>query len=630
MIRMCVAPRKNEGAGDVMKKFLAIVTGVLLLCAAQARAECWYGMIFNGRPKNGDVWSLFACTQCSGGRCAAAVRMGASAEGCKAYAVTRPSCAQCVPGKTWDGKRCVCSAGTYGPSGERDKWAGGYIDTSLVPNLSGEQFKNKYGKCEACAGNFKVTSAVCTDCRGTDYYTAGIACGGSQAEFNAYCKPLVELYRLSAAEKAELEKIKEHQQKYGTYCTAWTCKAGYYKTNQDNGYCQPCSSVAVANGSCTACSNASTCTAAACNSGYGWNGSSCVKLSCPAGQYLNGGSCAACPSGQWSAGGTATSCQPCSSIGVANGKCTACSATGGCTAVSCNNGYKANGASCVQVTCPAGQRVSGASCAACPAGQWSAGGTATACQPCSSIAVANGTCTACSATGACAELSCARKYAFKNGACVPQKCFSNTYEDDSGACRPCSDIAVNGGVCSSCSYDGSVCESAACNEGWANDAAASCVPTKECSAGGFWDESSQSCKRCDTYIVPNGGCVECNASACTKAECDKAGMTFSESGQNCGVECAADQYLDASFECKACPSGQFSAGGRFVEATTCSSCSTIDVNGGTCVECSNGECKKASCSVGYRLDETGKKCLKNAANCMDGLSVTADGCCCAK
>ena len=199
--------------------------------------------------------------------------------------------------------------------------------------------------------------------------------------------------------------------------------------------------------------------------------------------------------------------------------------------------------------------------------------------------------------------------------------MAGTYEDASGNCRPCSD---------SCSYDGSVCESVSCNEGWTNASVTSCTATKVCSAGGFWDEESQSCKRCDTYMIANGGCVECDAAGCSKAECDKPNMTFDQNAQKCGVECAADTYLDASFECKACEKGQYSAGGWSAEATSCTACSTIAVEGGTCVECANGECLKASCGDGWRLDESGKKCLKNAANCLDGLTVSADGCCCVK
>jgi len=208
--------------------------------------------------------------------------------------------------------------------------------------------------------------------------------------------------------------------------------------------------------------------------------------------------------------------------------------------------------------------------------------------------------------------------------------MAGTYEDASGNCRPCSDIAVAGGECTSCSYDGSVCESVSCNEGWTNASVTSCTATKVCSAGGFWDEESQSCKRCDTYMIANGGCVECDAKACSKAECDKPNMTFDQNAQKCGVECAADTYLDASFACKACEKGQYAAGGWSAEPTNCTACSAIAVEGGTCVECENGECLKASCGDGWRLDESGKKCLKNAANCLDGLTVSADGCCCVK
>ena len=513
--------------------------------------------------------SFFVCTSCSGGTCTASVGPGSMAQqGCKRSSTS----------KTYNVYRCQqCIDGA--------EWR--YGDSS---GQNGCECKKGYYRSESllfsCVKCNSITGGTCSACQNSPY---------------------------------------------GVFCTEWTCNSGYYKTNKDYGYCKPCSSIAVSNGTCKACaSNRRACTSATCSAGYAWNGSVCARLNCAAGQYVSGNSCAACPSGQWSKGGTATSCSPCSSIGITNGKCTACSASGGCTAVSCNGGYKANGASCVQVTCSAGQYVSGNSCAACPSGQWSKGGTATSCSPCSSLSVANGTCTACTAAGACSEISCNDGYVFKAGACVVKKCVSGTYEDASGSCRPCSDIAVVGGVCTSCSYDGSVCESVSCAEGWTNASVTSCTATKTCSAGGFWDEESQSCKRCDTYMIANGGCVECDAAGCSKAECDKPNMTFSQSAQKCGVACADNQRLDTSFECQACEKGQYAAGGWSAEATSCTSCSTIAVEGGTCVECSDGACLKASCSDGYRLDDTGTKCLKNAANCLDGLSVTADGCCCAK
>ena len=586
-----------------MKKFLLVLTG-LLLFSTQANAACYAGMPLEGTKSQwgnsvNRNWGaierrILVCTKCSGGTCTAVDMGGVAQQGCKKNSTSGSyPCLQCVDNAemvTSDGGNgCQCKKGYY----SKLRSGNSYLYDCLKLNIS-------------------ITGGTCTN--------AG---------------------------------------KYGNsdpFCTSWECNSGYYKTDKDNGYCKSCSGVSVANGTCTACAATNciavscnpncnnprmckkdctscsgvTCTSATCSAGYAWNGSGCARLNCAAGQYVNGNSCAACPSGQWSKGGTAMSCSPCSSLSVANGKCASCSASGSCTAVSCNGGYKASGASCVQVSCPAGQYVNGNSCAACPSGQWSKGGTATSCSPCSSLSVANGTCTACTAAGACSEISCNDGYVFKAGACVVKKCMAGTYEDASGNCRPCSDIAVVGGVCTSCSYDGSVCESVSCAEGWTNASVTSCTATKTCSAGGFWDEESQSCKRCDTYMIANGGCVECDAKACSKAECDKPNMTFDQSAQKCGVACADNQRLDTSFECQACEKGQYAAGGWSAEATSCTSCSTIAVEGGTCVECSDGACLKASCSDGYRLDDTGTKCLKNAANCLDGLSVTADGCCCAK
>lgn len=562
-----------------MKKFWTVCFVAFLLFSARVNATCYVGMGFLDAKDN-----IFVCTKCSGGTCTASVGPGSMAQqGCKRSATTKKYntfyCLECIDNAEWRSKTapaqngCVCKKG--------------YVHDGRYPLYA----------CQRC--NVSVTAGTCS------------ACERTASNPNAL-----------------------------VYCTEWTCNSGYYKRTSfeaykenyaSSSYCKPCSSITVSNGTCTACAaDGSACTSAACSAGYAWNGSGCARLNCAAGQYVNGNSCAACPSGQWSNGGTATSCSPCSSLSVANGTCTTCSASGSCTAVSCSSGYKASGASCVQVTCPAGQYVNGNACAACPSGQWSKGGTATSCSPCSSLSVANGTCTACTTAGSCSEFVCSDGYALKNGSCVVKKCVSGTYEDASGNCRSCSDITVVGGECTSCSYDGSVCESVSCAEGWTNASVTSCTATKVCSAGGFWDEENQSCKRCDTYMIANGGCVECDAKACSKAECDKPNMTFDQSAQKCGVECAADTYLDASFACKACEKGQYAAGGWSAEATSCTACSAIAVEGGTCVECANGECLKASCGDGWRSDESGKKCLKNAANCLDGLTVSADGCCCVK
>ena len=517
----------------------------------------------------------------------------------------------CPAGQYVSGNSCVdCAAG---------KWsAGGTV--RYCSSCSNIHVDNNT-KCTGCSKDGKCTAGQCAG----DYMWNGSKCVRRVCSAGQYV--YVKSYSFSDDPSS---------------CVA--CPDGKWSQWSADGKttgCLPCSAITGIHGMCTACTASGVCTAASCASGYGWSGSAnaCVPLTCSAGQIFGAGSCVDCKPGTYSkALGTYKednyfpACLACSSIAVENGICTDCLKDGSaCTAATCNSGYMWNGSACVKLECPAGQYLKGTSCVNCPSDSWSAGGTATACQPCSSISVGNGTCVSCSAEGGCTTPLCSLKYAFtKKAGCVPQICFSNTYEDDSGNCRPCSDIAVNGGVCSACSYDGTACEKAECNEGWTNDTAASCTPTKECSAGGFWDEETQSCKGCDAYTVANGECSECNAAACTKAECDKANMTFSEADQKCGVECAANQYLDASFTCKACPSGQYSEGGRSAEATSCSSCSSFKVSGGTCVECSNDSCLKAVCSDGYRLDETGEKCVENAARCTDGLFVTSDGCCCTK
>ena len=157
------------------------------------------------------------------------------------------------------------------------------------------------------------------------------------------------------------------------------------------------------------------------------------------------------------------------------------------------------------------------------------------------------------------------------------------------------------------------------------------------------NEAHIGCKRASTnaclQCVDNGKWIQGDATGRTGCQC-KEGYYLNAKGSvyTCvenpkipngkGSRCSASSCLEWT-----CDSGYYKNTQNYVKtdfSTYCKPCSAIDVDGGTCVECSNGECKKASCSVGYRLDETGRKCLKNAANCMDGLSVTADGCYCAK
>ena len=608
-------------------------------------ARCSSGYAWNGSTcarlscPAGQYVSINSCVDCPDGKWSEGGTVG-YCWSCSTVRVDNTKCTACTKdGKCtagqcsgrymWNGSKCVprvCAAGqevyvkTYEfsddpstcvacPDGKWSQWSEDGKTTGCLPCSYFISIAN--GKCTACSSDKTCTAATCND----GYMWNGSACVKLECPAGQYAS--------------------------GNSCV--DCPSGKWSAGgtATSTSCQACASIKIKHGVCNACTASGVCTASSCNSerGYGWSDSAnaCVPLTCGVGQIFGSGSCYDCPSGTYSKGEKTYKednrfflCMTCSSIVIENGKCTDCTKDGTCTAADCNDGYAWNGSACVKLECPAGQYLNGTSCVNCPSDQWSAGGTATACQPCSSISVENGTCVSCSADGGCTTPVCSRKYAFKKGGCVPQICFSNTYEDDSGTCRPCSDIAVNGGVCTACSYDGTVCEKAECNEGWANDTAASCTPTKECSAGGFWDEETQSCKGCDAYTVANGECSECNAAACTKAECDKANMTFSEADQKCGVECAANQYLDASFECKACPSGQYSEGGRSAEATSCSSCSAFAVEGGTCVECSIDSCLKASCSDGYRLDETGKKCVENAARCTDGLFVTSDGCCCTK
>ena len=341
--------------------------------------------------------------------------------------------------------------------------------------------------------------------------------------------------------------------------------------------------------------------------------------------------CKKCEAGFYLKTGT---CYPCSAIAVENGTCTACSSTGTCTAVSCNEGYRANGFKCERITCPAGQYVNGNSCAACPSGTYSEGGTATSCTPCASgtwsparasncracpsISVSNGTCTACSLTGICTAVSCNSGYKANGTTCEKIVCPAH---------------------CSSCNVGGYCIQ---CESGYTlSDDRLSCLPAcsencKTCSNGVCTDcgdgytLNDGKCLDCSVYNVGNGTCTECDEYGCTDAECNGSNAFFNPTFRKCGVECDVNQYLDSSYTCRDCPVGQTSSGGWFANPTNCYSCDSIPVDGGRCTECKNGSCTKAECEDGYVLDSTGRTCIAALASCLSPLKISDDGCCCVK
>lgn len=359
------------------------------------------------------------------------------------------------------------------------------------------------------------------------------------------------------------------------------CEAGFYLKT---GTCYPCSAIAVENGTCTACSLTGICTAVSCNEGYKANGAKCERITCSTGEFLSGSTCKAC-----------------STIPVSNGVCTACSSTGTCTAVSCNEGYRANGNVCESVLCSAGEYLSGSTCISC-----------------STIPVENGTCKACTSGASCDAVDCNIGYKTVGTTCVKVECPLNCAACDSwGFCYQCE----NGYTLSddrlsclpACSENCKTCSNGVCTD-----------------CGDGYTLNDGKCLDCSVYNVGNGTCTACDEYGCTDAECNGINAFFNPTFRKCGVECDANQYLDSSYTCRDCPAGQTSPGGWFANPTNCYSCDSIPVDGGRCTECKNGSCTKAECEDGYVLDSTGRTCIAALASCLSPLKISDDGCCCVK
>ena len=564
--------------------------------------------------------------------------------------MTQSEC--CASKQTYDlyEAESICGEGNYTIKGVY--YAGCYVCAS-----SSNTVICKPG-CAAC-----ISAKLCKKCEAGFYLKTGTCypCSAIAVE-NGTCTACSSTGTCTAVSCNEGYKAN------GTKCEKITCPTGEYLSGST---CKACSTISISNGVCTACSSTGTCTAVLCNEGYRATGFKCERITCPAGQYVNGNSCAACPSGTYSEGGTATSCTPCASgtwsparasncracpsIIVSNGTCTACSLTGICTAVSCNEGYKANGAKCERITCSTGEYLSGSTCKAC-----------------STISVSNGVCTACSSTGTCTAVSCNEGYKANGNVCESVLCSAGEYLSGS-TCISCSTIPVENGTCKACT-SGASCDAVDCNIGYKtvgttcvkiecplncaacdswgfcyqcengytlSDDRLSCLPAcsencKTCSNGVCTDcddgytLNDGKCLDCSVYNVGNGTCTACDEYSCTDAECNGINAFFNPTFRKCGVECDANQYLDSSYTCRDCPAGQTSPGGWFANPTNCYSCDSIPVDGGRCTECKNGSCTKAECEDGYVLDSTGRTCIAALASCLSPLKISDDGCCCVK
>lgn len=162
-------------------------------------------------------------------------------------------------------------------------------------------------------------------------------------------------------------------------------------------------------------------------------------------------------------------------------------------------------------------------------------------------------------------------------------------------------------------------------------------------------ESAAVCERCKSgYALENNRCVSKNCPAgqflngttCTGC----AAGTYSDDGRSCKV-CPDGTYAgNGAASCTKCPAGTYASGtknsdhyickqcpnGSYASGTGNSSCktSTVVTN---CSTYSTTENKCITCNSGFTL-KNGQCVLQNTVNgsCPNGLSKSADGCCCVK
>ena len=137
-----------------------------------------------------------------------------------------------------------------------------------------------------------------------------------------------------------------------------------------------------------------------------------------------------------------------------------------------------------------------------------------------------------------------------------------------------------------------------------------------CPSGKYWATSVNDCVACPIY--------------CSVCESTSSGMSCSACGSGCFLKgiygcspCGAGTYSKGgtATSCRTCPAGTWSEWA----SSSCSPCSSIAVENGTCTSCSStGTCSAISCNSGYTLSNG--KCVKKPA-CSNGQYTASDGTC---
>ena len=142
-----------------------------------------------------------------------------------------------------------------------------------------------------------------------------------------------------------------------------------------------------------------------------------------------------------------------------------------------------------------------------------------------------------------------------------------------------------------------------------------------CPSGKYWATSVNDCVACPIY--------------CSVCESTSSGMSCSACGSGCFLKgiygcspCGAGTYSKGgtATSCRTCPAGTWSEWA----SSSCSPCSSIAVENGTCTSCSStGTCSAISCNSGYTLSNG--KCVSgsqedSSSTCGNGY-VLIDGVC---
>ncbi|MCQ2914715.1 MAG: hypothetical protein MJ247_05935 [Alphaproteobacteria bacterium] len=427
----------------------------------------------------------------------------------------------------------------------------------------------------------------------------------------------------------------------GKYCER--CPAGTY-SNSGATSCTPCPvgkySTSAGSSSCTSCPSGQTTDSTGSTSSSQCHVIACNVAHCSTCEQGLSNSCQTCQSGyyKYSAGSSSSGsagnrwgCKACSEIAVSHGTCTACSATGSCTAVSCDSGYHASGTSCVAdgVSCPSDFFLSSSCPTGCPT-------LATGCAFCQTSGTGSGSsgsssfyyCTSCKdgyrlgTKGNCIAIvpidHCLADDG--HGKCV--RCEDGYYaSDDQTQCLSC--IAKHGNCCMECTKNS--CNVYGNQNGYMMQGSSCVVETDGCER----DSSVTSCYR---GWKCNGKITNENYSGFSK-RCENFKVFSSAYGHaNIGycTTCKPNYKLNSCNDCEwdGCPAGKYTVVGSGNNPNTCQTCSgsTYQPNnkysGSSCTPCPAGTSPNAEHTA----------CVSSAcnevANAFECATVCEDGICC--